>query len=43
MKKAEDLIQSIEYYYSVSTLPDYPDVEKTTKILIEIRENLYMN
>ncbi|ALR29668.1 nucleotidyltransferase [Chryseobacterium sp. IHB B 17019] len=41
MKKAEDLIKSIEYYHSVSALPDEPDVEKTTKILIEIRENLY--
>ncbi|MCU7615846.1 nucleotidyltransferase domain-containing protein [Chryseobacterium sp. PBS4-4] len=41
MKKAEGLIQSIEYYHSISTLPEYPDLEKTTKILIEIRENLY--
>lgn len=41
MQKAEDLIQSIEHYHAVSTLPDFPDVEKTTKILIEIRENLY--
>lgn len=41
MKKAEDLIRSIEHYHSVSILPDYPDLDKTTKILIEIRENLY--
>ncbi|SIQ88377.1 Predicted nucleotidyltransferase [Chryseobacterium sp. RU37D] len=41
MKKAEDLIRSIEFYHSTSTLPDFPDSEKTTKILIEIRENLY--
>jgi hypothetical protein len=41
MQKAEDLIQSIEHYHSLSTLPDFPDVEKTTKILVEIRENLY--
>ncbi|HJY11856.1 MAG TPA: hypothetical protein VJ304_03660, partial [Flavobacterium sp.] len=41
MKKAEELIQSIEYYHSVSTLPDFPDLGKTTKILVEIRENLY--
>lgn len=41
IKKAEDLICSIEHYHSVSTLPDYPDLNKTTKILIEIRENLY--
>jgi predicted nucleotidyltransferase len=41
MKKAEDLIKSIEYYHSISTLPDFPDLEKTTKILIDIREDLY--
>lgn len=41
MNKAEDLIKSIEHYHSVSSLPDFPDVEKTTKILVEIRENLY--
>jgi hypothetical protein len=41
MKKAEELIQSIEYYHSISTLPEYPNLEKTTKILVEIRENLY--
>lgn len=41
MKKAEDLIQSIEHYHSISTLPDYPDVKKTEKILVEIREELY--
>lgn len=41
MKKAEELIQSIEYYHSKSSLPEYPDLEKTTKILVEIRENLY--
>ncbi|MBB6369254.1 DNA polymerase beta superfamily protein [Chryseobacterium shigense] len=41
MQKAEDLIASIEYYHSISTLPDYPDAEKTEKILIEIREKLY--
>jgi hypothetical protein len=41
MKKAEGLIQSIEYYHSISTLPEFPDLKKTTKILVEIRENLY--
>ncbi|MDQ0593673.1 putative nucleotidyltransferase [Chryseobacterium ginsenosidimutans] len=41
MKKAEKLIQSIEHYHSISTLPDSPDLKKTTKILVEIRENLY--
>lgn len=41
MKKAEDLIQSIEHYHSISTLPDYPNVKRTEKILIQIREQLY--
>lgn len=41
MKKAEDLVKSIDYYHSVSTLPGEPDLEKTTKILVEIRERLY--
>ncbi len=43
MKKAEDLIRSIEYYHSVSALPEFPDTAKTTKILVEIREELYKN
>ncbi|MEN4759886.1 nucleotidyltransferase domain-containing protein [Chryseobacterium sp. C39-AII1] len=41
MDKAENLIKSIEHYHSISNLPNFPDIEKTTKILIEIRENLY--
>lgn len=41
MQKAEDLIQSIELNYSVSPLPDTPNLEKTTKVLVEIREKLY--
>lgn len=41
MQKAEDLIASIEHYYSISLLPDDPDIKKTEKILIEIREKLY--
>lgn len=41
MKKAEDLIQSIEHYHSISKLPDFPDLKKNTNILMEIRENLY--
>lgn len=41
MKKAEDLIRSIEHYYSISTLPAEPDLKRTTKILVEIREQLY--
>lgn len=43
MKKAEQLIQSIEYYHSKSNLPEYPNLEKTTKILVEIRNSLYSN
>jgi hypothetical protein len=42
MQKAEKLISSIEYYHSVSRLPDYPDIKKTEKILINIREKLYL-
>ncbi|EJL73312.1 nucleotidyltransferase domain-containing protein [Chryseobacterium populi] len=41
MRKAEGLIESIDYYHGISTLPDFPDLEKTTKILVEIREKLY--
>lgn len=43
MQKAENLIQSIENHYSTSSLPDAPDLEKTTKILVQIREKLYNN
>lgn len=43
MKKAEVLIKSIEHYHSKSNLPDTPDLEKTTKILVEIRNSLYCN
>lgn len=42
MQKAEKLISFIEYYHSVSRLPDYPDIKKTEKILINIREKLYL-
>lgn len=41
LKKAETLIESIEHYYSISALPKQPDLNKTTKILIDIREKLY--
>ncbi|WNI36597.1 DNA polymerase beta superfamily protein [Chryseobacterium sp. SG20098] len=43
MQKAENLIESIESHYSTTTLPDSPDLKKTTKILIHIREKLYNN
>lgn len=42
MQKAEDLIESIELHHTISYLPDLPDLEKTTKILVEIRERLYL-
>ncbi len=41
LQTAESLIQSIENHYSTSHLPDSPDTEKTAKILIQIRKNLY--
>jgi predicted nucleotidyltransferase len=41
MKKAENLIQSIDYFHSKSSLPEYPNLEMTTRILVKIRENLY--
>lgn len=43
MQKAENLIQSIENHYSISRLPNAPDLEKTTKALIQIRKKLYHN
>ncbi|MDY0931544.1 nucleotidyltransferase domain-containing protein [Chryseobacterium sp. CFBP8996] len=43
MNKAEVLIKSIEHHHSKSNLPDTPDLEKTTKILVEIRDSLYCN
>ncbi|WP_411810908.1 DNA polymerase beta superfamily protein [Chryseobacterium scophthalmum] len=43
MNKAEVLIKSIEHHHSKSNLPDTPDLEKTTKILVEIRNFLYRN
>jgi hypothetical protein len=43
MKKAESLIRSIEHYHSVSRLPEMPDLGKTTKLLVHIREELYRN
>lgn len=43
MQKAENLIQSIENHYSISRLPNAPDLKKTTKALIQIRKKLYHN
>ncbi|MBP2615854.1 DNA polymerase beta superfamily protein [Chryseobacterium jejuense] len=42
MKKTEKLIQSIEEQYAISDLPDYPDTQKSLKILVDIREALYL-
>lgn len=41
MQKAETLIESIEHHHSISTLPESSDLDKTTKILVQIREQLY--
>ena len=38
---ANNLITSIEKQYETSTLPETPDVEKVTQVLIDIREQLY--
>lgn len=38
---ANNLIASIEKQYETSTLPETPDVEKVTQVLIDIREQLY--
>jgi predicted nucleotidyltransferase len=41
LQKADDLIARIEALYETSTLPETPDVEKATKVLIGMRESLY--
>lgn len=41
LKKADDLIASIEDLYVYSTLPETPDVEKLIAVLVEMREQLY--
>lgn len=41
MDKAENLINSIEHHHSISDLPNSPKLEKTTRILVQIREQLY--
>ncbi|MFM9988011.1 hypothetical protein [Flavobacterium sp.] len=40
-KMVDGLIASIENLYTTSTLPESPDVEKATQVLIRIREELY--
>ncbi|VFA44318.1 nucleotidyltransferase domain-containing protein [Chryseobacterium indologenes] len=41
MQKAEALIQSIDSYHTTSDLPDAPNLQETTQILVQIREKLY--
>lgn len=41
MRKAEQMIKSIEHHYTTSSLPEFPDLRKTTGILIEMREMIY--
>lgn len=41
LQKADDLIATIEALYHTTTLPETPDVEKATSVLIKIREELY--
>jgi uncharacterized protein len=43
LEMADGLIASIESLYASCTLPESPDVEKATRILIGIREGLYKN
>jgi uncharacterized protein len=43
LEMADGLIASIESLYESCTLPESPDVEKMTKVLIGIREELYEN
>jgi len=38
---ADRLMESIESYCLISSLPDTPDKEKTEKVLVEMREELY--
>jgi len=42
MEKAEGLIRSIEHYHLRSRLPEVPDLKKTSGILVQIREALYL-
>lgn len=42
MKKAETLMQSIDYHYARSVLPSQPDFRKTSSTLAEIRGHLYL-
>lgn len=41
LELADQLILSIENYYNISTLPDYPDEQKALENLIEMRKSLY--
>lgn len=41
LQKADDLIASIEHFYTTSILPETPDVEKLIAVLVEMRKELY--
>jgi len=41
LEMADNLIASVENYYTTSTLPEKPDEEKAIQNLIKIREELY--
>jgi uncharacterized protein len=43
LEMADGLIASIESLYDTCTLPESPDLEKATSVLIGIREELYRN
>ena len=38
---ADKLMESIESYCLISSLPDAPDKEKVERVLVEMREDLY--
>ncbi|CAM3426090.1 hypothetical protein ELOC111193_04230 [Elizabethkingia occulta] len=41
MQKAENLIWAIENHYTTSSLPEYPEIQRTEGLLVEIRKKLY--
>jgi len=41
LQKADELIETIEQLHKNSTLPETPNVEKATQILISMRATLY--
>lgn len=43
LQMADDLLLSITAHYQNSTLPEFPDTEKTEAILVAMRESLYFS